>query len=205
MNYLIQIGVESLYLLALINPVSKVAVLSAFPASPSVKHDLRALAWRASLVAAGMLFVAMVAGDFVLSNIFRVDLNSLRLVGGIVLFWVGFNALRHGVFFEEAKPGKFSEVALVPMACPMIAGPATITACITLRQSHDSGLFITTAAMIVAVGVNYGIMLLSRPIAKVLARYDLLGAVVRMTGLVVMAMGSQMTMDGISGWMAAMK
>lgn len=191
---------NALYLLVLINPVSKVAVLSALPGEPQFQQDLRSLTWRSSLVAAGILFVAMLGGDFVLRSIFRVEIHSLQVAGGVVLFWVGFNALRNGVFFEVGQTARFEEVALVPLACPMIAGPATISACITLRAGE--GPIAATAAMLIAVGVNHLIMLLSRPIARVLVRYDLLGAIVRLTGLIVMTIGTQMALEGVSTWRA---
>ncbi len=190
---------NALYLFILINPVSKVAVLAALPGEREQQQDLRSLAWRSSLVAAGILFVSMIGGDYLLRSIFRVNLHALQLAGGVVLFWVGFNALRYGVFFEAAPSGRYETVALVPLACPMIAGPATISASIALRAGPQ-GPVAATAAMLIAVGMNHLIMLLSRPIARALARHDLLGAIVRLTGLVVMTIGAQMAMDGISNW-----
>jgi multiple antibiotic resistance protein len=187
---------NALYLFVLINPVSKVAVLAALPGSAENQQDLRSLAWRSSLVAAGILLLSMIGGNYLLQSIFRVDLHALQLAGGVVLFWVGFNALRNGVFFEV---GRFEEVALVPLACPMIAGPATISACITLWAREDPKLA-AAAAMLIAVGANHVIMLLSRPIARVLRRYDLLGAIVRLTGLIVMTIGAQMALEGITAW-----
>lgn len=199
MKMLLQIGVNALYLLAMINPVSKVAVLSALSGGQGRRRDFRSLAGRSSLAAAGILFGAMVAGDFVLRSMFRVEFHSLRIAGGAVLFWVGFNGLRRGVFFEQGTPASFEEMALVPLACPMIAGPATIAACIDLR-AHE-GLLITTAAMLIALGANHCIMLMSSPIERGLARYNILGALIRLTGLVVMTIGIELVLDGITTWM----
>ena len=92
-------------------------------------------------------------------------------------------------------------MALVPLACPMIAGPATIAASIGL-SAHD-GPARATLAMLVALGVNHLIMLLSPRIGRVLDRHNLLGALVRITGLIVMTIGTQMALDGLAGWLAA--
>lgn len=59
MKELAAIAVNALYLLSLINPVSKVSILAGLPAD---QHDARfqQLAAKSSLVAAGILFGALV-------------------------------------------------------------------------------------------------------------------------------------------------
>lgn len=194
------IAIDALYLLALINPVSKVSVLSVL-ASEEQRTGFRAVTTKSTFAAAGILFGAMVFGDFLLRTVFHVELYSLRLAGGTVLFWVGFNALRKGVFFEQDVQSRLEDIALVPLACPLIAGPATIAACIALRAKEGIGP--AAAAMVLAVAVNHGIMLMSRPIGRSLARFNILGALIRITGLVVMTIGTQMSLDGLVAWWAA--
>ena len=189
--------VTTLYFLALINPISKVSVLAVL-SSEGERRTFARLAIESSLVAAGILLGSMVCGDLVLRSVFRVDLYSLRLAGGLVLCWVGFNALRKGVFFEQEMHARFEDIALVPLACPMIAGPATISAAITLHAQQ--GFLVPAAALLVALAVNHAVMLASRSISKLLGRSNLLGAVVRLTGLVVMTIGTQMALDGIGEW-----
>jgi multiple antibiotic resistance protein len=132
-----------------------------------------------------------------------VDLHSLRVAGGMVLFWVGFNALRKGVFFEQDTHARFADIAVVPLACPMIAGPATITACITLTAQH--GYVFPISAMLIAIGVNTALMLFAKRIGELLKRFDILGALIRLTGLVVMTMGVQMIFDGLEQWVIRMR
>lgn len=193
------IAVNALYLLALINPISKIAVLSGL-ASTERRSHLRALVYKSSITAAGILLGAMFFGDFILQKIFHVELYALRFSGGAVLFWVGFNALRKGVFFEQDDhaPAHFIDLAIVPLACPMIAGPATIAAAITLAA--HTGLPGATAAVLPAILVNLALMLYSLPIAAVLKKIDILGALIRITGLIVMTIGAQMVFDGLAQW-----
>ena len=129
MKPLLLIFVNALYLLALINPVSKIAVLSGLAAKEG-RRDMVAAVRKSSFTAAGILLGAMFFGDIILQQIFHVELYSLRVSGGVVLFWVGFNALRKGVFFEQDSAEHALDLAVVPLACPMIAGPATIAAAI---------------------------------------------------------------------------
>ena len=199
MNELESIGVSSLYLLALINPISKVSILAGLPAAQQNK-GFSSLAVRSTGVAAGVLFGAMIVGDWLLRSVFRVDLYSLMLAGGVVVFWVGMNALRRGVFFESGPNIEIEEMALVPLACPMIAGPATIAACIGLRAQH--GILVPTAAMIIALGTNHLVMMFAVSIGRLLGRFNILSAIIRITGLIVMTIGTQMALDGIASWMA---
>ena len=200
MDELQTIGINALYLLALINPISKVSILTALmPGKPDPRFN--ALTNRSSFLAVFILFGAMIVGDFLLRSVFRVDLYSLRLAGGVVVFWVGLNALRRGVFFENDAHTGIADMALVPLACPMIAGPATIAACIGLRVQY--GVFNATLSMLLALSVNHVIMLLSPFIGRALQRSNILGALIRITGLIVMTIGTQMALDGIAGWLKA--
>jgi len=189
--------VDALYLLMLINPISKVSVLSAAPADERPK-EFRAITSKSSIVAAIILLAAMAGGEPLLRVVFHVHLYALQLAGGAVLTWVGFNALRKGVFFERDATGRFEDIALVPLACPMIAGPATITACIALGA--QSGPEWPAVSLIIAVTINYGIMRLSGAIGALLTRFNILGALIRITGLIVMTMGTQMALDGFAAW-----
>ena len=198
MNMIETIGVNTLYLLALINPISKVSILITLQPEQQRKHFLFLTA-KCSFVALGILVGAMVVGDFILRSVFRVDLYSLRFAGGAVVFWFGMNALRRGVFFEIESQKGFEEIALVPLACPMIAGPATIAASISLRA--EQGLFPPLVSMVLALIVNYVIMALAPRIGRLLSHFNILGALIRITGLIVMTIGTQMIFDGISSWM----
>lgn len=196
---LLHILVTTLYFTALINPVSKVSVLAVL----SFEHErssLMRVAATASLVAGAILLGSMAIGDFVLSSVFRVELHSLFLAGGGILCWVGFNALRKGVFFEQETQARFEDIALIPLACPMIAGPATIAACIALRARE--GFLVPGLSIVFAVTLNYIVMVFSRRISAALGRFNMLGALVRLTGLIVMTIGTQMALDGISAWRA---
>jgi multiple antibiotic resistance protein len=197
-EFLIKTLTTTLYLLALINPISKVSILAVI-SSDQQQREFRAITAKSSLVALFILIGSMTFGSFVLQSIFHVDLHSLRLAGGVVLFWVGFNALRHGIFFEQETSARFEDVALVPLACPMIAGPATIAACIAIHS--NDGLLSATISTTFAIGINYLIMTLSRQISTLLTRFNILGAMVRLTGLIVMTIGTQMALEGIAAWL----
>ena len=128
----------ALYLLALVNPVSKVFVLVTLSKTTSPRQ-LRSLSLLSSMVALGILLAFAVAGNVILKQFFHVEIYSFQIVGGAVLFYIGFKALNKGIFFEVEEGKSLEEISIVPLASPMIAGPATITAAVSFTA--QSGLF----------------------------------------------------------------
>jgi multiple antibiotic resistance protein len=89
----------SLFFIAVINPVSKIAVMAVLPETATFR-DVEKLAIRSTVAAFLMLAVFILCGSFFLSAIFHVQLYAFQIVGGFVVFYYGFMALRNGVFFE---------------------------------------------------------------------------------------------------------
>ena len=132
------------------------------------------------------------------SRVFKVELYSLRITGGLILFMIGWMAVREGRFVQKQEHRlreDFTELSLVPLAAPLIAGPGTIAAAIS--GTAESGLAMTDTELTLAIGVNYIIMLFSRPLNRILERTHLLGPLIRLTGLIIAAVSVQMVISGI--------
>jgi len=191
---------STLYLLALINPISKIFVLTTLAKEYDARR-LRALSFYSSLVGLGILVTFALAGNFILDKFFHVEIYSFKAVGGVVLFAIGFKALTKGVFFEMQENASLEEISIVPLASPLIAGPATITAAVSL--SFQRSMDLTLAAIGIAVAANLLLMLAAAPIGRCLTRFNLMGALIRITGLIVATIAAQMVLDGLSEWMTA--
>ena len=184
----------SLYFLALMNPVSKIFILSTLANELSLK-ERKIVVIKSSIIAFLILFVFILTQDIIFTKIFKINLYSLKIAGGIILTYIGFKAINKGIFFETSANNKLVDISIVPLASPMIAGPATITACII--YSKDIGLKITFFSIVIAIIINLFIMVLSDYISKFLLKYNLMGALIRITGLIVMAMAIQMISSGL--------
>lgn len=187
-----------LYFLALINPASKVFLLCSIDPRPS-RRDLVLLAVKSTLVAFVILIMVTAVGAPLLKNVFHVELYSLKVAGGIVLFLVGLSAVQRGRFHESAQRGKPDDLSIVPLGAPLIAGPGTITAAISF--SSEQGFVLASIAMTVALGLNFLIMLMAFPIGKQLERIHATGPLVRITGLIVAAVAAQIVFDGLNEWL----
>lgn len=182
-------------MLALINPASKIFILSTFADHAKLKN-LRRISIKATIVAAVILLSFTFSGNFIIKNIFHVKIYAFQIVGGFVLLIRGYQALNKGLFFEIEAKQKLEDASIVPLASPMIAGPATLTAAITFPNQY--GMITTLFGVVIALGINLLIMLSSGKIINVLKKYNLMGALIRITGLVVSTIGVQMMLDGIA-------
>ncbi len=187
----------SLYFLALINPASKVFLLSSMD-PPCRRPELLRIAVTATSVALVILLVLSGIGHFLLHEVFRVEMYSLQVAGGIILFIIGLTAVRRGRFYEQDLHGA-KDISIVPLAAPLIAGPGTITA--TISFAATQGVAITALSLTTALAVNFLVMLMSLWIGRILERCHAFGPLIRITGLIVTAVAVQMTLSGLSQWL----
>ncbi len=192
-----QILENSLYLLALLNPASKVMFLATYD-PPLTRKQIFELSWKSSGAALLILVFLAAAGEIVLSKIFRVELYSLRITGGLVVFLIGWTAIREGRFMQrrhQSMKESFTDLSLVPLAAPLIAGPGTIAAAIS--STAEFGILATTCALTLAIFSNFVLMIFSPAINRILEKTHLLGPLIRLTGLIIAATAMQMIATGI--------
>ena len=101
---------EVFFLLMIINPFSKIAVV---PLLISNKAELHELVLKSTLFGGIILVAFALVGTLILGYIFQVDISSLRIAGGAVIFYFGFQALRRGIFFEFERGKKLVELCLL--------------------------------------------------------------------------------------------
>jgi multiple antibiotic resistance protein len=162
----------SLYFLALINPASKVFILSSVR-PPYSRRELLKISSKASFVALVILLVLSAVGHYVLKFVFQVEIYSLRIAGGAVLFIIGLTAVRKGRFYERNASEQADDISIVPLAAPLIAGPGTITGAISYSSTHD--VPVTMLALTIAVFINFLIMLSSLGVGRVLEKFHAFG------------------------------
>jgi multiple antibiotic resistance protein len=192
---------NTLYFLALINPANKIFILSTMQPTYTWR-ELWAVSLRSTVVAFFILIILAASGQFLLVSVFHVQMYSLNVAGGIILFIIGLTAVRKGRFFEETTQRNVSEISIVPLASPLIAGPGTITAAIYYASLH--GFFITTVCLSLALFINFLIMLSSLHIGEALERVNATSPLVRITGLIVSAVATQMVFSGVEEWVIIM-
>lgn len=190
---------HALFFLAILNPASKILFLSS-RTPPFTGERLTHIAWRATFFAFIILFSFCICGDFVMLHIFKVQLYSLRIAGGLVLLLSGLNAVQKGIFFfsDDQAHNNDNEMSIVPLAAPLIAGPGSIA--ITISYSVEFGSFATIIVIASALLINLLIMLATKWIARGLAYFVMTGPLIRLTGLTIMMVAMQMILTGVGDW-----
>lgn len=195
---------NALYFLAIINPVSKIFFLSGYEPKLNFRQVFE-LAWKSSVAAFLMLELFSLVGQSILENVFRIDPCALKITGGIVVFFIGWKAIREGKFFhqkESAMRDDLNELSIVPLAAPLIAGPGMIT--IVISSSIEYGFHSTTIAIFLAILMNFLFMLTSQFINDLFHKLHLLGPLIRLTGLLVAAVAVQMILSGTADFRSRM-
>ena len=130
---------------------------------------------------------------------FGIHEYSLSIAGGIILFIISVKLVFGGD--EELKNDpKEDEPVVVPLAIPLVAGPAALSM-VMITAAQQSNKFITLGAVIVASIINSIILMASFPISNLLGKRGLI-AIERLTGMILILMSVDMVMGGISTFMS---
>lgn len=186
---------------ALLLPLSELPVFLAIMKGRS-NRELRRGALTVAVGSLVILATAAVAGRGIL-QVFGVSFGAFRAAGGLVLIVIGLEMLKgHSslVTLDERVDADPEDRLWIPLIMPLTAGPAAITAAITLsmRERTLAGAIPvgTLLAILAATGLVYVTLLAARPIAgRLSARAARLGE--RFLGLVLVAVGFQMGLTGI--------
>jgi multiple antibiotic resistance protein len=164
----------------------------------------RAMAIRATVVAAGILFIFALFGEKLLGAL-HIELNSFRIAGGIMLFLIAIDMVfekRTERREERAQKiidtPEIEDVSIFPMAMPMIAGPGSI-ASVMLLMSQNEGIEkagIILSALGAVLLLTLLALLAAGPIMRVLGS-QAEAVITRLLGVLLAALAAQFVIDGL--------
>jgi multiple antibiotic resistance protein len=140
--------------------------------------------------AAGSLIVGFAIFGSVLLGALGVSLGSLSIAGGLLLLLVALEMLR-GL---DTAPDEDGDVALVPLATPLVAGPGAIATVIVLARQRPE--IAVVGGALAALAVMLGSLLLAGWIARVVPA-AFLHFLTRVFGLLLAAIAVQLIVDGV--------
>ncbi len=190
-------------LFSVVNPLGAVPVYLALTPDYT-PAERRKTALNTGLWFTAILLVFFFIGQYIL-GFFGIDVNALRIAGGIVIFTSGL-ALLNGKFAESRAVNnkvrkealEKEDVSFAPMAMPMLSGPGSISLLLSMYIQNPSWDARTLIALSVIVlgGLVFGILLLAPKLFKLLGHAGL-KAVSRIMGFIVMAIGVQYVIKGV--------
>jgi multiple antibiotic resistance protein len=157
-----------------------------------------------------VLFAFIIVSIFVIFGgiifkLFGITIYAFQIAGGVLLFLVGYQLLHgsesrmHHPHPDEAEADG-SDVAISPLALPILAGPGTISSALSFTATNSSPIHI---AMVVGIFgficlLTYLMFAYSEKVTALL-KPDMIKVVSRLMGLILTIIAVQMMILGIKG------
>ncbi|MDR7280608.1 MarC family protein [Catenuloplanes atrovinosus] len=187
-------------LLVIVDPPGMVPIFLALTGTLP-KRDRRRAGRQAVALAFGVIVVFALLGQTLLDYL-HVDLPALQGAGGLLLILIALELLT-GKTDDTSDRQATSNVALVPLGVPLLAGPGAIVATMLfVRNAENSADYVAIGAGIVAVmGVVLLVLRFSDVIVRVL-RPGGIEVVTRIAGLLLAAIAVQLIADSVAAFVA---
>jgi len=167
------------------------------------ESDRRAMIRMAVMIAATTLFLLTITGNFIF-DVLGIEMYSFRIAGGILLLIISIEMLfgrksRTDSSDEDLAIGKNVDIAVTPLAIPLLTGPGAITTGILLFDSARTILekAIVLADILLVFLLSYLIISRSNLVYKALGKTGTRVAI-RVMGLMLSAIAVQFIISGIS-------
>lgn len=181
-------------LFVIIDPIGAALIFNSLSADGEKKFR-NMMAIKAVVISAATLILFGNYGEVLFSHL-GININSLRISGGLLLFYTAFQMITKEMQFTTK--GKQQDISVFPMSIPLLAGPGTLTLSVLLfSQCADGDATIAVATAIISI---LGLTLLSMFVSKHLKR--IIGKtgdeiLKRFLGVILAALAIQFIYDGM--------
>lgn len=182
-------------LFVIMDPPGTVPVFLGLTSSMDHKRRNRA-ARQAILVSFLVVVIFAVFGKYVLAYM-GISLPALRAAGGLLLLFVAMELLTGKA--EEPSASANTNVAMVPLGTPLLAGPGTIVATMVFVEEHaDLASWAVIGAGVVAVHLCVWLSMRFANIIQRVLRDDGVTLVTRIAGVLLAAIAVQMIATAVT-------
>jgi multiple antibiotic resistance protein len=185
---------------SLINPIATMPVFMSMTADFDAKRK-RNTAIKAIVVSFIALLMFALTGQLIF-KVFSISVESLRIVGGIIFFMMGYDMLQARLVrtkMDENEKTKYAnDIAITPLAIPMICGPGAITNSIVLMEDAASNyqkflliimiVIVLTISLFLFIGAGKIVRFIGETGNKIL---------MRLMGLIVMVIAVEFFFSGL--------
>ena len=182
---------------AIMNPFSNTAAFIGLTANEDAiakqKMALKALVLTFVIIAVFAVFGKLI---FV---VFGITLPALRIVGGILVFLIGYGMLNGNSSDMHSSDCSDGDIAVSPLAVPILAGPGTIaTAMNYSAYGGFTSIIITIVAFALMCVITYFSFIFGQKIIDKMGKSGL-DIITRLMGLILAVIGMQMLIEGLHG------
>lgn len=164
----------------------------------------RQTAIRGTLIAFIILIVFAISGKAILS-VLGISLPAFRIAGGLLLFFIAFEMVFEKRHERKEKAGQVAitrdhirDLAVFPLAIPLITGPGSISATILLAGNFPTLLQRVQLIAIITVvfAIILGALLVADRIDRMLGQTGR-AILTRLLGVLLSALAVQFVIDGV--------
>ena len=191
-------------IIIVVNPLAATLIFVSLTSTMDRKTKLK-VARDSSEFALVILLIFTFLGGWIL-QLFGISIEAFRIAGGLLLFGIGMDMVyaktsRTQMTATEKYEGQDADdIAVMPLAIPMIAGPGAITSTIVLMNEAMAmgiaAIAIVPLAAMTAVGINYYMMRHSDIIVQRVGQREY-RAVNRLMGMLLIAIAVQFIIIGL--------
>jgi multiple antibiotic resistance protein len=177
------------------NVPSFVSILKAVPSERRQPVVIREL-----LVALALMLAFLFVGRQ-LTGLLGIKTEAISIAGAIVLFLVAIHMILPGASRSGKPESEDNEPFIVPLATPLVAGPATL-ATLILISSKPGGMIVGFWALLVVWTITFA-TLVSAPIIMRVLQQRGTRAVERLMGMLLVMLSVQMFLNGLREYFAS--
>lgn len=187
-------------------PIENAVIFAGLSAGSSGAERLR-LAGRAVLIA-GLVLLLFAFFGLALLGALHISLDAFRVAGGILLLLQSVDLIfAHPTGLSSITPSEEQEarsardLAVFPLAFPLTAGPATLTAVVLLVGHADGDVLRTSAVigMLLACLLIAWICMVGAGLIQRVLKTTGSNVVARVSGVILAALAVQFVFDGVRG------
>ncbi|MDE2309478.1 MAG: NAAT family transporter [Betaproteobacteria bacterium] len=187
---------------AILNPLGAIPIYLSLIADRR-PEEMHRTALKTSVAVAVILILAVWAGDSLLV-FFGIGIPAFRIAGGLLVLIIAIamfdartSTARH-TDAEQAEAESKNDIAVVPLAIPLLAGPGAIS--LTIVDAHQAGSlpgkFVFCLGIAAVAVIVWLVLRLAEPIGQRLGTGGL-NIATRVMGLILAAMAVQFMADGL--------
>ncbi|HAS4271820.1 TPA: YchE family NAAT transporter [Vibrio cholerae] len=189
-------------LVAAVNPVGIMPVFVSLTGHMTLEEKNKTAA-TANIAVAIILIIALLAGQMLL-DLFSISLDSFRVAGSLLLLSIAFSMMSGKLGEDKQNKQEKSEyisreqIAVVPLAMPLMAGPGAISSTIVYGSRYPNMLD-TLGIILTVVAFSFCSWLLFRSapyIVRLLGQTGI-NVITRIMGLILGALGIEFIANGL--------
>ncbi len=182
---------------AIMNPIANTTVFAGLTGSMGKAKQMK-VAIKSLTITFVIIVLFSILGKSIF-HLFGITLPALRITGGILVFLVGYHMLQgKSSKLHTAEENNDSDVAVSPLAVPLLAGPGTIATAMNYSSAGGWGeIMVTVAAFAMLCLITFVCFIFSSKIISAIGESGL-SIVTRLMGLILAVIGVQMLIGGVT-------